>query len=178
MSRSPIESFLHFFFPYQALHKVKDLSNWPLEVFYLLISGLSKSSYYISFIIGIFVLRMYLSTIIKPFLDMFKAEFVIKSSNGLNTILSNFERTQTCSSICDRTRTSHFWLQTNKHQTSHLIGISLDLLNYSSNWLKLSIFRTLNGPERVLMVIQLFLALNDRTLNLEHSSTITKKFYP
>ena len=30
----------------------------------------------------------------------------------------------------------YFWLQTIKHRTSNLIGLSLDLLNYSSNWLK------------------------------------------
>ena len=48
----------------------------------------------------------------------------------------NIERTQTCSSIGDRTRTPYFWLRTNEHRTSNLIGLSLNLLNYSSNWLE------------------------------------------
>ena len=57
------------------------------------------------------------------------------SSDGLNTILSNehhflnIERTQTRSSIGDRTRTFYFWLRMNEHPTSNLIGLSLDLLN-------------------------------------------------
>ena len=45
-------------------------------------------------------------------------------------------RTQICSSIGNRTRTPYFWLRTIEHRTSNLIGLSLDLLNYSSNWLE------------------------------------------
>ena len=60
----------------------------------------------------------------------------IQDSDGSNTILSNIKRTQTCSSIGDQTRTPYFWLRTNEHCTLNLIRLSLDLLNYSSNWLK------------------------------------------
>ena len=70
----------------------------------------------------------------------------ILNSDGSNTILSNVERTRTsfstiertltCSSIGDQTRTSYFPLWTNKHRTSNLIWLSLDLLNYLSNWLE------------------------------------------
>ena len=44
----------------------------------------------------------------------------------------NIERTWLCSSIGNRTRTRYFGLRMNKHRTSTLIGLSLDLQNYSS----------------------------------------------
>ena len=44
-------------------------------------------------------------------------------------------RTKTCSYIGDRTGTPYFWLRTIEHRTSNLIGLWLNLLNYSSNWL-------------------------------------------
>ena len=59
-----------------------------------------------------------------------------RTSNKLEHYFSNIERTQMCSSIGDRTQTPYFWFRTIEHQTSNLIGRSLYLLNYSSNWLK------------------------------------------
>ena len=59
-----------------------------------------------------------------------------RTPNELKHHFLNMERTRTCSSIGDRTRTPYFWLQTNKNQTLNIIGLSLDLLNYSSNWLE------------------------------------------
>ena len=53
-----------------------------------------------------------------------------------NIIFSNVERTWTCSSIGDRTRTPYFWLRSIEHRTSNLIGPSLDLLNCWSNRLE------------------------------------------
>ena len=44
-------------------------------------------------------------------------------SDWPNTTLSNIERTQT----------PYFWLGTNEHRTLNLIGISLNLLNHTSN---------------------------------------------
>ena len=90
-----------------------------------------------------------------------------KFSDGLNTILSNIEltltlffehRTWTCSYIGHRTWTPYFWLWTNEHPTSNPKGISLDLLNYSSNWLKHHSFKHLTNSNlfRVhLLVIEL-----------------------
>ena len=46
---------------------------------------------------------------------------------------SNIEQTRKYSFMDDRTRTPNFWLRQNGHQTSNLIGPSLDLLNYLSN---------------------------------------------
>ena len=53
--------------------------------------------------------------------------------NELEHHFSNIERTQTCSSIGDRTQTSLFWLRMIENRTSNLIGLSLDLLNYLLN---------------------------------------------
>ena len=58
-----------------------------------------------------------------------------------NKQTSNIEPIQTCSSIGDRTRTPYFWLWTNRHRTLNLIGLSLDLLNYSSKWLEHYFFK-------------------------------------
>ena len=54
----------------------------------------------------------------------------VKHQNGekWDGHFSNIEQTRTCSSIGDRTRTPYFWLPTIKHQTSSLIGLSLDWL--------------------------------------------------
>ena len=59
-----------------------------------------------------------------------------RTLNELEHHFSNIERTRTCSSIGDRTRTPYFWLRTVEYRTSNLIGLSLDLINYSSNWLE------------------------------------------
>ena len=40
-----------------------------------------------------------------------------RTSNELERHFLNIERTQTCSSIGDRTQTPEFWLRTNGHQT-------------------------------------------------------------
>ena len=75
-----------------------------------------------------------------------------RTSDELEHHFLNVEITWVCSSIYDRTWTSHFWLWMNKHRTSNLIGLSVDLLNYSSNWLKHHFFEL----ERVhLFVIEL-----------------------
>ena len=58
-----------------------------------------------------------------------------RTSNELEHHFSNIEWTRTCSSIGDRTGTPYFWLRTIEHRTSNLIGLWLNLLNYSSNWL-------------------------------------------
>ena len=57
-----------------------------------------------------------------------------RTSNELEHHFWNIEQTRTCSSIGDRTGTPYFWLWTIEHRPSNLIGLSLDLLNYSSNW--------------------------------------------
>ena len=106
-------------------------------------------------------------------------------SDRLNTILSNNERTetsffehwttQTCSFIGDRTRTPFFWLRTNEHRTSNLIRLSLNLLNYSSNWLEHHFFEHRTNSNVFIYWKSnsntLFLPSNDRTSNFEHSST-------
>ena len=46
-----------------------------------------------------------------------------RTSNELEHHFSNIERTRTCSCIGDRTRTLYFWLRTNEHRTSNLIGL-------------------------------------------------------
>ena len=54
--------------------------------------------------------------------------------NELEHHFSNIEGTHTCFVyIGDRTRTPYFWLRMYKLQTFNLIGLSLDLLNYSTN---------------------------------------------
>ena len=62
------------------------------------------------------------------------------TSNKLEHHFLNVERIRTCSSIGDQTWTPYFWLRTNEHGTLNLIGLLLDLLDYSSNWLKLHFF--------------------------------------
>ena len=85
-------------------------------------------------------------------------------------------QTQTFSSIGDQTQTPYFWLRMIKHRTSNLIWPSLDLLNclliilghhffkHRTN-LNVLIFWELN----LNTLFFLFLALNDRTSNLEHN---------
>ena len=51
-----------------------------------------------------------------------------RTSIELEHHFSNIERTRTCSSIGDRTRKPYFWLRTNEHWTSNLIGLSSKLL--------------------------------------------------
>ena len=66
-----------------------------------------------------------------------------RSLNKLEHHFLNIERTQLCSSIGDRgdrTRSPYFWLRTIEHRTLNLIGLSLDLLNYSWNWLEYHFF--------------------------------------
>ena len=83
---------------------------------------------------------------------------------------SNIKRTQTFSSIGDRTRTPYFWLRTNEHNRSFTRFTRL-LIELTQT----SFFRTLNKLERVyLLVIDLKTtqkASNHRTLNFEHNST-------
>ena len=87
----------------------------------------------------------------------------------------NIEWICTCSSIGDRTRTSYFWLRTNEHRTLNLIGLSLNLLNYSSNWLEHHFFEHRTNSNVFIYWKSnsntLFLPSNDRTSNFEHSST-------
>ena len=48
-----------------------------------------------------------------------------------NISFSNIERTQTCSSFGNRTRTPYFWLRTIEHRTSNIVRpITNDLLIY------------------------------------------------
>ena len=56
--------------------------------------------------------------------------------NELEHHFSNIERTQTCSSIGDWTPTLYFWHRTNIEPNRP----SLDLLNFSSNWLECQFF--------------------------------------
>ena len=56
-----------------------------------------------------------------------------RTLNELEHHFSTIEPTRTRSSIGDRTQTSYFWLRTIEHRTLNLLGLSLDLLNYSSN---------------------------------------------
>ena len=104
----------------------------------------------------------------------FHIKFV--NSDGSNTILSNIERTPTFSSIVDRTRPPYFWLRMNKHQTSNLIGLSLDLLNFSLNWLEHHFFKHRKDLNVFIYWYSnsntIFLAMNDHTLNLVRSITI------
>ena len=111
------------------------------------------------------------------------------SSNWLEHHFLNIERTRTTffehrtNSIGDRTGTPYFWLRTNKHRTLNLIGLSLDLLNYSSNGLKhhffehwtnsKNIFWTLNKFDWWLNSNTLFLALNEQTSNIEPNRAFT-----
>ena len=71
----------------------------------------------------------------------------------MNIIFSNIERTWTCSSIGDRTRTPYFWLRTNEHRTKKAFTIfTKSLIELTQT----SIFRTSNELERVhLLVIEL-----------------------
>ena len=59
-----------------------------------------------------------------------------RTLNELEHHFSTIEPTRTCSSIGDRTQTSYFGLRMNERQISNLIGLSLDLQNYSLNSLK------------------------------------------
>ena len=98
-----------------------------------------------------------------------------RTSIELENHFSNIERTRTCSSIGDRTRTPFFWLRTNEHRTSNLIRLSLNLLNYSSNWLEHHFFEHRTNSNVFIYWKSnsntLFLPSNDRTSNFEHSST-------
>ena len=59
-----------------------------------------------------------------------------RTSNEFEHHFLNIKRSRTCSSIDDRTRTSYFGLRMNERQISNLIGLSLDLQNYSLNSLE------------------------------------------
>ena len=76
-----------------------------------------------------------------------------RTLNELEHHFSNIKRTRTCSSIGDRTRTPNFWVRTNEHRTLNLIGLSLDLPNYSSNRLEHHFFQTSNQLERVHLLV-------------------------
>ena len=80
---------------------------------------------------------MYLSFTMKHcyLLVMGRTAF-IKHRTNLSIIFQTSKGFRMFSSISDRTQTPYFWLQTIEHRTSNLIGLSLDLLNYSSNWLQ------------------------------------------
>ena len=78
-------------------------------------------------------------TWIEKWLVMCQTSFY-RTSNQLEHNFSNIERTLTCSSVGDGTRTPYFWLRTIEHRTSNLIQSSLHLLNCSSNWLKRHFF--------------------------------------
>ena len=49
-----------------------------------------------------------------------------RTSNELEHHFSNIERTRTCSSIGDRTRTPYFWLRTIEHRTSNIVRTPID----------------------------------------------------
>ena len=65
-----------------------------------------------------------------------------RTSNELKHHFSNIERTRTCSSIGDQTRTPYLWPRKIEHQTSK--RPLLDLLNYSSNRLENHFFQISN----------------------------------
>ena len=80
-----------------------------------------------------------------------------RTLNKLEHHFLNIEQTRTSSPIGDRTRTPYFWLQTNKHQSLNLKGLSLDRFTkilIELTWT--SFFQTLNELEHVhLLMIEL-----------------------
>ena len=100
-----------------------------------------------------------------------------RTASELEHHFMNIKNTWTCSSIGDRTQTPYFWLRTIEHRTSNIIGLSLCLLNYSSNWLEHHFFEHRTNSNVFICWWSnsntLFLASNDRTSNFEPNSAFT-----
>ena len=104
-------------------------------------------------------------------------------NDGLNTILSNIERSR--KSIFKHGTSLnvfiYWWSNLNtlflawNEGTSNLIGLSLDLLNHSSNWLKYDFFLTSNELKRVHLLV---IKLEHPIFGFEHSSTIRYAVVP